>query len=239
MRLIGLFFILLGGGMAIAMWASFELSCLCKNGAGNQCQLTTKYAFFYQSTRHIQNIKQATVVSKSNSKGDYNYYVALQSEHKEIQLNTMPTPSQEKCARAAAEINAFLHACDEKTLQIDSLLPIWLKLFPMIFPVVGFFMLLLTSRITITFNKSANHLKIQRKNLLNRTEAFYPLDKIEDIVIQKTYDNKGQAMYRVALFMQDKTEIPLTQAYDSLLKPKIKLAKAINDFLGLNCTFTA
>lgn len=238
MRLIGLFFILLGGGMTVAMLASFELSCSYKTDADNQCQLTTNYFFFYQSTRHLQNIKQATVITKKNSKGNYNYYVALQSEHKNTRLNSMPTPSQEKCARAAAQINAFLQNSDTKTLQIDSLLPIWLKFFPMIFPVVGFFMLLLTSRITIIFNKSANQLKIQRKNLINRTETFYPLDKIEDIAIQKSYDNKGQAMYRVALIMQDNTEVPLTQAYDSLLKPKIKLAKTINDFLGLHCTFT-
>ncbi|ETO92715.1 hypothetical protein [Legionella oakridgensis] len=241
MRLIGLLFILIGVGSIWLITQSYELQCQCRpEDSTNQCRLITKRLFFSQETVLLK-LQKATVTTQRSSKGNITYHVGLLTQDGQIPLSSINgTSSQANAWAAVHQINAFLQHCQNQTLAIASLqplLPLWTTFFLLIFVGIGLFLLLLTKNVLLTFNKTTNQLKIVRKNIIQQTEEYYSLDKIHDVVIQESTTSKGQRCYRVALILNDKTEIPLNSAYDSLLKPKLKLAKVINDFLGLNGAF--
>ncbi|WP_133126859.1 hypothetical protein [Legionella nagasakiensis] len=238
MRLIGLLFILIGGSMAWFTMQSYELQCQCHpEEPSNQCQFITKQIFFSSKTTLLNNLQKAKLTTHQTSKGNFTYNVALLTSNQQVYLSSINTSSYTHSQEAVNQINAFLQQCKNQSLHLASLHPLWLQLFLLIFPTVGLLMLLLTKTVLLNFNKTANQLKILRKNLLNQSEEHYSLNKIHDIVIQQSTTSKGQPCYRVALILDDNTEVPLTDVYDSQLNPKLKIAKAINDFLGLNLKF--
>ncbi len=236
-RLVGFFFILIGSTMVFFLFQDFELQCLQKaKSQANQCQLMTTYAFLYQDKMAVGSIKKAKMYARKNNKGGWNYSVVLLTDQGKILLSDESSPSKVQSQRAVDQINDYLQN-SEKTLRVASIQPLWLKFFILIFPCVGVCLFVLTKHVRVLFNKTTNQLKIIRENIFQQKEEHYPLNKIKDVVIQEERSPKGILQYRVALILEDKSVIPLTAVHDSLLTPKIRMAKAINDFLGLNLNF--
>ncbi|WP_133129517.1 cytochrome b-245 chaperone 1/Eros family protein [Legionella yabuuchiae] len=234
-RLIGLFFILIGGAIALNVLQSYQIQCKCQaNDDRLSCVLTTQKYFLKSSHTQLGHLKHASVISKRSSEGNINYNVKLQSQMQSIHLSTATTPSYARAQSVANAINAYLVGCPTKPLSISSIQPAWTKLFVLSFPLIGVLLIVIPAKITVTFDKTKNQLTITRSNLFKNNQAIYPLDQINKVTLQESVGRKGGVMYRVALEFKDNTVVPITTAYDSMFRSKSSMANKIRSFLNLD-----
>lgn len=108
-----------------------------------------------------------------------------------------------------------------------------MKLFVLIFPIIGLLLIFIPAKITLTLDKTRNQLLFIRVSLFKKSQETYPLDQISNVTIQESRNSKGNIMYRVVFELKDHTIIPITTAYDSMLVSKLKLANQVSSFLNL------
>ncbi|GGI79336.1 hypothetical protein [Legionella impletisoli] len=231
-RLVGLFFILIGGTIAFNVLQSYQIHCQCLDEQSRTCVLSTQKYFLNARDTPLGNLKRASVISK-RSEDNVNYNIELHSETQSLRLSSSTTPSYSKAQLVTNAINAYLVGCPTKPLNIPSIQPFWVKVFVLIFPVVGILLVFIPAKITLIFDKSKNQLNIVRTNLFKKHQEIYPLDQIKAVTIQESIGQKGRVMYRVALEFEDDTIVPITTAYDSMWSTKVKMANKIRSFLNL------
>jgi hypothetical protein len=86
--------------------------------------------------------------------------------------------------------------------------------------------------VTLTLDRPANSLRLERAGWFNRSERAEPLSSVSDAVVESSTDTEGSTTYRAVLQLADGRTLPLTLSYDNLLSAKQATVDVIRRFLG-------
>lgn len=234
LRLIGLFFVVISGTMGFFLIQANELQCRWQgSGEFPSCVLKKTHLGFYHTITKLSSLQKAELVTYKNRKGNPAYNVMLITAHGKKRVSEVNSSDYLKAAQMNRAISQYIKKAQSYPLYLGYLTSHWLHGFILLFTLVGLLLMVMTSYTTMTFNKTTNQLRIRKRSLFNEKETHHKLDSIKGVMIEVSYNSKRQKNYRVALQLADGKTLPLTTTYDTLLSPKIAVAKAINTFLDL------
>ncbi|STY31027.1 Uncharacterised protein [Legionella wadsworthii] len=234
-RLVRFFGLLLIAGCTIGfllLTMQYEIHCeVKKSNLANHCILKRTIFDFYQRTTNIGQLKEARVESSHSSKGKDLFAVYLYTDSNPINLSVGSSSGREDKENSAQAINNYIKTSMEKEFSIPYP-PNKLFLFlDAIFFVVGLLLLSIKDA-NIIFDKSMEKVTVKQKNIWGQTdEMSYPLNDVDQIIVEENKDTKGSSVYRLAINLKDNGCIPLISTYDSAYLNKKKIADELNQFI--------
>lgn len=232
-KIVGLFFLLLGGTMAALMILPYQLDCQKKSaGEAKQCSLSHPLTRWLSHPKSFDELYKAKVlVKKRGGQTTGNYLVRLYTSKGKISVTSMVSPSKTKVRQAVVAINAYIAHQTKPLFTIPIFYPWVLLGFILIFPSVGIVLLFFTSKIQVIFDKNLGTMTLRKKAFFSKEQFSYPLSAISKIDIVENYNSRTGTTYQVICLMKDGEEISLNPIADGYLPSKIRVANAISHFL--------
>jgi hypothetical protein len=228
----GLIFALAGLAITYFLGRSVDTHCEHTSSREITCTLTEKlFSLVPVGQRTIPNIYGAEVEESRDSDGDTTYKVVFLTNAERVPLTGYTSSGYSSKAEVAEQINQFVQAGRQNSLDIQVKMEWWILIFLVAFGGVGVGIVVFAKTVQIEMNRSEGVLRIQKDGIFGTSRNEFLLREIEDIYLQSSSDSDGTT-YRVAFRIAGGEEIPLTGYYSSGYKSKQRDVDLMKDFLS-------
>jgi hypothetical protein len=230
LTLFGLFFVLIGAGLTLALTEYSQIEC-SRTGNNPVCMLTQlRLTGYKQLSIPHETLIRARVKERIERDNERTYKVAINTSKREYDLTSVASGDRGRKDEIVKQINTFIEDKSLKTLFVQDSSVTLGVLFGMglVFLVAGLLIVVLVAKVNIYIDKSTQTLTLIKKSIVRKTVEVYSLQEIAFACL-----DQDEECWRILLKKTDKTYIPLHNYSSSGRKSKQKIVDTINQYINL------
>jgi hypothetical protein len=229
----GLSFALAGLIVTFFFGRSFDLHCVRRESKQIDCNVTQKLLGYQElGQTSVTAIQKAEVDESTDSDGDTTYKVVFITSKGRVPLTSFSSSGYNAKADLAHQINNFINADQQASLDIQLKMEWWILIFLFLFTGVGVIVILLSRTVEIQMVRSEGIMRILKGGIFGTRREEHLLREIESVELESSHSSEGNTTYRIAFHIAGGGTLHLSRMFSSGGGNRQKAVEAMNQFLA-------
>lgn len=226
--------VVLGIWISVSVGQKGTLRCMKVTADNVSCVLERERQFGGGSKPvQIENLQWATLNTSTDSNGESTYRIDLEAANKKVPILRKWSSDRKSLEAAVHEIQLFLRDAGRRELEVQQDGRFSMIRYGMLLVLLGLAISTIPSVGTIRLSISDDAIEPDLRTLFWRVEGpRMRLSEVTAVLVEQSFTERWQRMYRIVLVTHSKDRVPLTMLYTFHRESTEEVAEAIRTLLA-------